>query len=125
MESIASQLRGWRETTGIGRHEAAQRLGVSKRVVESWEQGRREPGPHRDRVLSVISGFDGVEPNLVDANKHLAAARDLIKRTLSAGSPLLGAEAKDRIERLWKRLGSDSEELTTLAASVSDRIGSI
>ncbi len=46
-----------RAATGLTQREFAERIGVSKRTLENWEQGRRVPqGPAR--VLLLLLGKD-------------------------------------------------------------------
>lgn len=97
--TIGSQIRDWRAVAGIGRHIASQRLGVSKRTLEAWEQGRYQPeGDLRARVLAVLSGKHEALPDLRDAMNDLAAAAARIRRAISAGA--LGIGAKDRLPKI-------------------------
>lgn len=44
-----------REKTGLTQKQLAERMGVSRRTLENWEQGRRVPqGPAR-ALLTVLS----------------------------------------------------------------------
>lgn len=42
-ESFASLVRRWRDARGLSRPEAAKRLGISYRSLQSWELGDRTP----------------------------------------------------------------------------------
>ncbi len=49
-----------RERTGLSQSRFAQIIGVSKRTLENWEQGRRRPtGPARALLKIVESDPDG------------------------------------------------------------------
>lgn len=41
--AVATAIRKWREGHGWTRKQAAERLNVKVRTLESWEQGRRKP----------------------------------------------------------------------------------
>lgn len=42
--TFGKRLKARRESRGLSRPELAQLTGINVRVIESWEQGRREPG---------------------------------------------------------------------------------
>lgn len=42
-ESIGERLKAARERLGLSQSEAAIKWKISKRTLEAWEQGRREP----------------------------------------------------------------------------------
>lgn len=42
-EKAGQALRRWREARRWTRKEAAEKLGVSERTIENWEQGVRTP----------------------------------------------------------------------------------
>ena len=49
------QVHAVRERTGLSQSQFARLLGVSKRTLENWEQGRRHPtGPAR-ALLKLVS----------------------------------------------------------------------
>ncbi len=51
------EVKAIREQTGLSQADFAQLIGVSKRTLENWEQGRRHPtGPAR--ALLKIVEFD-------------------------------------------------------------------
>ena len=48
------EVRAIREKTGLSQQKFAQLIGVSKRTLENWEQGRRHPtGPAR-ALLKIL-----------------------------------------------------------------------
>jgi DNA-binding transcriptional regulator YiaG len=40
---ISVRLKEWRERLGLTQRQAAERLGVSERTFQQWEQGRQSP----------------------------------------------------------------------------------
>ncbi len=54
------EVKAIRERTGLSQSRFAQIIGVSKRTLENWEQGRRRPtGPARALLKIVESDPDG------------------------------------------------------------------
>jgi transcriptional regulator with XRE-family HTH domain len=47
-------LRAWRETHGLTRQDAANLLGMSRRTLETIEQGRKGPGPLSGPISVLI-----------------------------------------------------------------------
>lgn len=56
MESRVSpdQIEELRKRLGLSRRELAAQLGVAKRTVERWEQGRGEPNPTAEKILQEL-----------------------------------------------------------------------
>jgi len=48
-----THVAGVRLKTGLSQAEFAAALGVSKRIVEQWEQGRREPSGPAEALLRI------------------------------------------------------------------------
>jgi putative transcriptional regulator len=44
-----------REQTGLSQTRFARLIGVSKRTVENWEQGRRTPGGPARALLKIVA----------------------------------------------------------------------
>lgn len=83
MENLGARVRELRKATGLSQEELGKRVGVSNRVIWSWEVDRTQV-PAQDipalaRALSVtISELYGVEPPTEDDyadSKRLLAAR--------------------------------------------------
>ena len=54
-EQFAKALQDWRESNGYTQQEAADRLGVSRRSLENWEQERAMPqGFGLSAMLKII-----------------------------------------------------------------------
>jgi DNA-binding transcriptional regulator YiaG len=49
---INAELRRWRLRLGFSQREAAELLGVPKRTLQDWEQGRRKPRGFALKALS-------------------------------------------------------------------------
>lgn len=41
--TLPEQLRSWRATNGYSQAQAAEKLGISVRTWQQWEQGKRRP----------------------------------------------------------------------------------
>jgi len=55
--NIATQLKKWREKKGFSQADAAAYLEISKRTLQDWEQGRRQPvGLARRFLVKLIGG---------------------------------------------------------------------
>jgi transcriptional regulator with XRE-family HTH domain len=48
-EEFAMRLINWRTERGWSREESAAKLGVSRRTLQEWEQGRRVPSEMAQR----------------------------------------------------------------------------
>jgi DNA-binding transcriptional regulator YiaG len=56
-KQFAKTLHGWRVQSGYTQQEAADRLGVSRRSLENWEQERARPqGFGFAAMLRIIGG---------------------------------------------------------------------
>ena len=56
-KKFARKLRDWREQNDYTQQEAADRLGVSRRSLENWEQKRAMPqGFGLGAMLQIIEG---------------------------------------------------------------------
>ncbi|MEI8341669.1 MAG: helix-turn-helix transcriptional regulator [Verrucomicrobiota bacterium] len=52
---ISRQLKSWRETHDLSQREAAEKLGVSRRTLQEWEQKRCAPrGFALNALLNII-----------------------------------------------------------------------
>ena len=49
------EVKAIREKLGISQHKFALILGVSKRTVENWEQGRRHPTGAARSLLKIVA----------------------------------------------------------------------
>lgn len=124
MEQLGPRIRRWRARIGAGRAEASIRLGVPKRTLEAWEQGRYEPaGAHRERVLSVLRGKHEAVPDLIDAAMHMSAAVEHLQRVHEL-SGLIGFRVKPELVRMINMLRKGSEQLAQIAEG-SPSAGSI
>lgn len=50
----AEEIRDLRERLGLTRRQLAEQVGVAKRTVECWEQGRRNPNPSANKILESL-----------------------------------------------------------------------
>lgn len=50
-----TKIKNLRKKLGLSTAELGARVGVSRRTVEDWEQGRRNPGPSAKILLKNIS----------------------------------------------------------------------
>jgi transcriptional regulator with XRE-family HTH domain len=117
LPTFGQQIREWRQAVGIGRHIASQRLGVSKRTIENWEQGRAEPGEiHRARVLSVLRGRHESQPDLQDAAADMRRAIARIQRAMTVGD--LGPGNRDRLPRIAASLEKFATEIESMIEHV-------
>jgi DNA-binding XRE family transcriptional regulator len=115
--TMGQQIREWRKAVGIGRHVAAQRLGVSKRTLEHWEQGDYEPsGAQKARVLSVLRGRHESQPDLQDAAADMRRAIARIQRAMSVGD--LGTGKRDRLPRIAASLEKFAGEIESMIEHV-------
>jgi transcriptional regulator with XRE-family HTH domain len=53
---FAARLRALREAKGWSRTDLARAAGINARVIESWEQARREPGAFEIPKLAAALG---------------------------------------------------------------------
>ena len=51
--SISKQLKAWRRQAGLSQAEAAQALGLNRRTLQHWEQGRL-PGPLAQTAIEAL-----------------------------------------------------------------------
>lgn len=112
--SLGQQIRDWRKTRNIGRAEACKRLGVPKRTLEAWEQGRYEPsGAHRERITHLIlCQRHQALPDLMDAIRAMQSAESHIRRALGAGD--INHASRDRLDRIAINLKGYAAELERL-----------
>jgi XRE family transcriptional regulator, fatty acid utilization regulator len=54
--TFAARLRALREAKGWSRTDLARETGINPRVIESWEQARREPGAFEIPKLAAALG---------------------------------------------------------------------
>jgi DNA-binding transcriptional regulator YiaG len=50
--NIAARLKKWRDANELSQREAAEKLGVSQRTLQEWEQARSNP---RGLALKALS----------------------------------------------------------------------
>jgi len=53
------QIRDLRERLDLSRRELALQLGVAKRTVDRWEQGRGNPNCSAEKMLKILEGEAG------------------------------------------------------------------
>ena len=59
---FANLLRAWRADNEFSQRDAAQVLGINKRTLENWEQGRAKPNPHAALLIRLVEKYpDTVE----------------------------------------------------------------
>jgi DNA-binding transcriptional regulator YiaG len=52
---LPAQLRAWRAAHNLSQSKAAERLGITQRTLENWEQGCRKPGKFaREAVMAIL-----------------------------------------------------------------------
>jgi DNA-binding transcriptional regulator YiaG len=56
IETLGRRLYRWREKNDLSQSEAALKLGVSKRTLQEWEQGRAEPRHLAWEAITAIIG---------------------------------------------------------------------
>jgi DNA-binding transcriptional regulator YiaG len=55
-EKFARTLKEWRAEKGFSQRDAAEHLGISKRTLENWEQGRATPRGYAVVALMQLLG---------------------------------------------------------------------
>lgn len=55
-EKFARTLKEWRADKGFSQRDAADHLGISKRTLENWEQGRATPRGYAVVALMKLLG---------------------------------------------------------------------
>lgn len=50
----AEEIRELRERLDLSRRELAAQVGVAKRTVEFWEQGRGQPNRDAEKILKAL-----------------------------------------------------------------------
>jgi transcriptional regulator with XRE-family HTH domain len=61
-EEFAKRLLNWRTRYGWTREESAAKLGVSRRTLQEWEQGRRVPSEMAQR--GVFTKMQEIEKSI-------------------------------------------------------------
>ncbi len=51
----SQQLKAFRRSAGLTQTGLASKLGITKKTVAEWEQGRQEPGPRRYIQLAKMA----------------------------------------------------------------------
>jgi DNA-binding transcriptional regulator YiaG len=51
----SQQLKTFRHVLGLSQTGLASKLGITKKTVAEWEQGRQEPGPRRYVQLAKLA----------------------------------------------------------------------
>jgi transcriptional regulator with XRE-family HTH domain len=66
-------FRSWRIGLGLTQEQAALRLGYSRRVMQLYDQGKKEP--HVEMILAMTAIWKGITPDEKPwAANHLAPA---------------------------------------------------
>lgn len=56
---LARRIQAARKQLGLSQSGAAKEWGISKRTLQQWEQGRREPrGLYREKIESIIAPIE-------------------------------------------------------------------
>jgi len=55
LPSWSQQIKAFRRSVGLSQTGLASKLGVTKKTVAEWEQGRQEPGPRRYIQLAKMA----------------------------------------------------------------------
>lgn len=54
LKNLGAAIKAARKQEGLNQSEVSQLLGVSKRTLQDWEDGRRKPKPGYDRLVELI-----------------------------------------------------------------------
>jgi transcriptional regulator with XRE-family HTH domain len=55
LPSWSQQIKAFRRSAGLSQTGLASKLGITKKTVAEWEQGRQEPGPRRYIQLAKMA----------------------------------------------------------------------
>ena len=55
LPSWSQQIKAFRRNVGLTQTGLASKLGITKKTVAEWEQGRQEPGPPRYIQLAKLA----------------------------------------------------------------------
>ncbi len=55
LPSWSQQIKTFRRSVGLSQTGLASKLGITKKTVAEWEQGRQEPGPRRYIQLAKMA----------------------------------------------------------------------
>ncbi len=55
LPSWSQQIKAFRYSVGLTQSGLASKLGITKKTVAEWEQGRQEPGPRRYIQLAKMA----------------------------------------------------------------------
>ncbi len=55
LPSWTQQLKAFRRSVDLSQTGLASKLGITKKTVAEWEQGRQEPGPRRSIQLAKMA----------------------------------------------------------------------
>jgi transcriptional regulator with XRE-family HTH domain len=55
LPSWSQQIKAFRRSAGLSQTGLASELGITKKTVAEWEQGRQEPGPRRYIQLAKMA----------------------------------------------------------------------
>ncbi len=55
LPSWSQQIKAFRRSVGLSQGGLASKLGITKKTVAEWEEGRQEPGPHRYIQLAKMA----------------------------------------------------------------------
>ncbi len=55
LSSWSQQIKAFRRCVGLSQSGLATKLGITKKTVAEWEQGRHEPGPRRYTQLAKMA----------------------------------------------------------------------
>ena len=94
MQDIANNLLKLREAKNLTQAEMAERLGVSRQTISSWESGRTVPGAHILQEIRNVFGIDILgDPDFDDYasahNTRVQAQNMTVKRCLLAATVLM------------------------------------
>ncbi len=101
MKSFKEIIKEARESAALTQKDAAALLGVSKRTLESWEEGTRQPKPaEQQRALEALS-------------KHTKTRQELIaeqlETILSQNCDILTTSQQARLDQTARELAPKNE----------------
>ena len=69
---FARSLQAWRERRSFSQRDAAEFLGISKRTLENWEQGRARPNAQAAALILMVRKFPDTLEKLSELGNQAA-----------------------------------------------------